>query len=173
MSQEPPSIAPLYQSCHRQLLWFLTRLLKCEHAAEEVSQEACLRFHLAAQETAVEQHRAYLFKIAKNIALDRLSKRKTELRYLEPDAGDARIESAVCAAPLPDQVLAARKRYEAMADALNELPKSCREAFVMNKFDGLSYRQIAERLGVSSSMVEKHIARAMSHCRQRLREHDR
>ena len=57
-----------------------------------------------------------------------------------------------------------------MQRALDELGKVCRDCFLLRKLDGLSHQQIAEHLGVSRSVVEKHIVNAMKHCRVRMRE---
>ncbi|MCY1454885.1 putative RNA polymerase sigma factor FecI [compost metagenome] len=57
-----------------------------------------------------------------------------------------------------------------MQRALAELSQPCRESFLLRKLDGLSHPQIAERLGISRSVVEKHIVNAMKHCRLRMRD---
>jgi RNA polymerase sigma-70 factor (ECF subfamily) len=62
------------------------------------------------------------------------------------------------------------QRLALMQRALDELGKVCRDCFLMRKLDGLSHQQIAEHLGVSRSVVEKHIVNAMKHCRVRMRE---
>lgn len=65
-----------------------------------------------------------------------------------------------------------RDKVAALSVLLNELPVACRTAFIMNKVEGLSHREIAETLGISVSMVEKHMLRALSHCRDVRRELD-
>lgn len=57
-----------------------------------------------------------------------------------------------------------------LADALDELPAACRTAFLLNRVDGVKHRDIAHKIGISVSMVEKHIVRAFIHCRTRLTE---
>jgi RNA polymerase sigma-70 factor (ECF subfamily) len=71
---------------------------------------------------------------------------------------------------LPDAeaVLAYRQAVQTLADAINELPPRCRKVFLLNRFDGLNYREIAGRLRISTSMVEKHMMKAIGHCRNRL-----
>ncbi|MNO07493.1 putative RNA polymerase sigma factor FecI [compost metagenome] len=54
--------------------------------------------------------------------------------------------------------------------ALDELPAICRDAFLLRKLEGMTHPEIAERLGISKGMVEKHIVNAMKHCRVRIRE---
>lgn len=62
------------------------------------------------------------------------------------------------------------QRLDLLKRALDELPKPCRDSFLLRKLEGLSHPQIAERLGLSRSLVEKHIVNAMKHCRQRMRQ---
>ena len=56
--------------------------------------------------------------------------------------------------------------------ALAELPRLCRESFLLRKIEGLSHPEIAERLGISRALVEKHIVNAMKHCRVRMLQWD-
>jgi RNA polymerase sigma factor (sigma-70 family) len=62
--------------------------------------------------------------------------------------------------PLQDEVIAARERLVFVRKALSTLPPRTREVFLMHRLEGMRYREIAERLSISVSAVEKHIARA-------------
>ena len=73
-----------------------------------------------------------------------------------------------CPRPDAEAVAAARERICILIEAVNELPPRCREVFLLSRFDDLSNGQIAERLGISRNMVEKHVIKAMVHCRRRL-----
>ncbi|MGC3506795.1 sigma factor-like helix-turn-helix DNA-binding protein, partial [Pseudomonas aeruginosa] len=64
----------------------------------------------------------------------------------------------------PGEGFEQQQRLSHLAAALAELPPGRREAFVLHKFDGLSQVEVAERKGISLSMVEKHIACALLHC---------
>jgi len=55
-----------------------------------------------------------------------------------------------------------------LLQAVNGLPPKCRDVFVLRMIDGLSQREIAERLGIAVSTVEKHLARGLQQCRQEL-----
>ncbi|MGH8547062.1 MAG: sigma-70 family RNA polymerase sigma factor, partial [Methylococcales bacterium] len=66
--------------------------------------------------------------------------------------------------------LAVRQKLEILDRAVAELPPKCRQVFLLRKVEQLSHAEIAERLGISRSMVEKHLHRAMMHCRDRIFE---
>ena len=57
-------------------------------------------------------------------------------------------------------------------EALHELPGKTRDMLILSRLDGLTHGQIAERLGVSRSLVEKRLVQAVLHCRARIREDD-
>ena len=74
--------------------------------------------------------------------------------------------------PSPQNSLAQAQRMELLQRALAELPPLCRESFLLRKLEGMSHPEIAEHLGISRSLVEKHIVNAMKHCRLRMRQWD-
>ena len=143
---------------------FLARMLRCEETAAEVAQEAYLRLLRFAPRRAVDDSRAYLFQIAVNVARDRMVRE----RKVESVAGEYQSDTLRC--PLPDAESAAlgRERLRILSAAVDDLPPRCREVFLMSRLDGLRNGEIAERLGISRNMVEKHIIKAMLHCRRRL-----
>lgn len=155
----------LYLRYHADLRRFLLRRLRCEETAADVAQEAYLRLLRFAPRRAIEDTRAYLFQVAANAAHDRLARERTRDGLLDDEAspeampsGEADVEAAA----------AARQRLSLVAEAIEELPPRCREVFLMSRLDGLRHGEIAARLGISRNMVEKHIIKAMLHCRRRL-----
>jgi len=75
-----------------------------------------------------------------------------------------------CFIPSPHKVLDHGQRLDLLQRALAELPRLCRESFLLRKIDGLSHLEIAGQLGISRALVEKHIVNAMKHCRVRMRQ---
>jgi RNA polymerase sigma-70 factor (ECF subfamily) len=67
-------------------------------------------------------------------------------------------------APSAERRLAARQEYRVLRDALNALPQNQRAALLWNRVECLTHAEIAVRLGVSPSMVNKYIMRALAHC---------
>lgn len=155
---------------HRHLVRFVSGMVGNAQTAEDITQDVYLKFSSRnAHATSVAYPKTYLFTAVRNAAIDHAERLRTEQRHREWREDLTEIASS---APTPEAHIHSHQRLQRMAMALNELPAACREAFVLNKLQGLDHRTIAQRLGISVSMVEKHMMRALGHCRDRLREED-
>jgi RNA polymerase sigma factor (sigma-70 family) len=125
--------------------------------ADDVAQDACVRV-LDRQPHNVRDPLRYLFRIARNLVIDRRRKRVRDAALSDSLAV---IEFGSNYPADPERILAGKQDLERVLAAIACLPPRCREAFMLHRFDGLSYAAIARRMGVSTSMVEKHIAEAM------------
>jgi RNA polymerase sigma-70 factor (ECF subfamily) len=154
---------------HREVLIFRTRKHSDREAAADLAQESCLRV-LSAQSSgrAVMDMRALLYRTARNLLVDQL--RRDGLR--RHDSMDCLAEHQLPAAPRhlqPEEALASLQSVRGYLDTIEDLPPRCREAFTLYVFEELGHAQIAERMGISVSMVEKHVVRGMVACRLRAR----
>jgi RNA polymerase sigma-70 factor (ECF subfamily) len=150
---------------HRELLNFLTRQVSDRDTAADLAQESYLRV-LSAQQSgqAVLDMRALLYRTARNLVIDQ--HRRAELR--RHDDLDSLPEDQHPAAPRhlqPEEALASRQIIRAYVATIEALPPRCREAFVLHVLDELHHAKIAEHMGISVSMVEKHIVRGMVACK--------
>jgi RNA polymerase sigma-70 factor (ECF subfamily) len=121
---------------------------------EELLQAAYLRLARYRSEHAIDNVAAFLVRTAVNIGIDNY-RHDRFIAEIAPDELGARENS-----PLQDEVLAARARLERVREGLARLTPRTREVFLMHRLDELKYREIAERLGISQSAVEKHVAKA-------------
>lgn len=148
----------------RDLVAYLQRKGRGGDEAEDLAQEAFVRFHRAGHDLAAPDARPLLFVIARNLQLDRWKSaareaaRRSSDDIHDLDAGPRALASE---APSADQRLIGRQDLIAAADAIRALPPKTRDAFLLHRFEALTYREIAARLGISVSMVEKHIAEAL------------
>jgi RNA polymerase sigma factor (sigma-70 family) len=146
------------------LVAYLRRKDRGGEEAEDVAQEAFARFHRSGHDVTTADARPLMFVIAKHIQLDRWKAAGREARrnaledVYDLDSGPHALASP---APRADQQLIDRQNLAAAAAAIRALPPKTRDAFLLHRFEGLTYRQIAGRLGISVSMVEKHIAEAL------------
>lgn len=152
-------------ACYGDLRSHLARRFGSPLLAEEVVQETWLKLRLARGGPEVTKPRAYLFRIATNLALDHLRAERARNHHVGEQPESEPAAPAGCA---PDALLDAHQRLDLVREAVAELPPRCRQVFELHKFDELSHLEIAERLGISRNMVEKHVIRGLSHCRQRV-----
>lgn len=151
---------------HRELLNFLTRQVNDRDTAADLTQESFVRVLSAtASGQSVLDARALLYRTARNLVVDQ--HRRDQVRRHEDL--DALPESLHPAAPThlqPEEALVSQQIVRAYVAAIEALPERCREAFVLYVFDEQPQAEIARHMGISVSMVEKHIVRGMVACKQ-------
>jgi RNA polymerase sigma factor (sigma-70 family) len=155
-------ISQLFQEHNRALISFILRHVRNEQEARDVAQEAYVRLLQLEQPVAISYLRFYLFRVARNIAVDhyrqRMNRARLDLLATPPPEhnGSAPESSAIAAEEL------AR-----LSAAIHELPDYCRRAFLLHKLQGLSTTAIAANMQISDRMVRHHIRRALIYCRLR------
>ena len=140
---------------------YLARLLPNPAEADDIAHEAFTRVLAAADPDRPVPPKAYLFSTAHNLAMNQ--HRRHRVRG-NPDLLDDHPEIADDT-PAADRDLIARERVRLLWDAVNQLPPKCRQVFIMRKVEQLSNPEIAEKLGISVSAVEKHIRLGLISCR--------
>lgn len=156
---------------HRgELQAYLTRKLRNADIAAELTQETFLRFVEqnggAAVLTPIAHDRSYLYRVAHNLAVDYVRGQRRE--NLDAAAQD-RLADIADDTPSPEQLACGQSELVRLRRILLELPERTRAVFVLTRIDRLTYRETAERLEISESSVQKHLARAVKHVMQRLR----
>ena len=112
--------------------------------------------------------RAFVFRIAMNIAIDRQRREKlASATFVEMEREEQHLQEET---PSTEKVAIDKERMERFVSALKELPERPRTAFMMQRFDGASYDDIAQTFSVSNSMVKKYLRRALAHLHKRLPE---
>lgn len=135
----------------------------------DILQEAFLKAFAAEMTTSVHNPKAFLFRVAKNLAISEMTKKcRTDTDYLE-DLGMSDVLEDEHSAGLAAQLDGRRKLF-VLAQAVAHLPAECRRVFLMRKVEGLRIKQIATRLTVSVSTVEKRLAKALLLCDRYLRQ---
>jgi len=154
------------EAYYDELKSFVRRRTGSSALAEDVVQETWLRAS-AAGIVMPDNPRAYLYRVAANLAIDQV-RRAAGRNEITPE--DARLSEMASAEPSADMIVGSREEFAILTQAVADLPPKCRQVFLLYRAHNLSMRQVAERLGISESTVERHIARAMVQCRQRLRD---
>jgi len=145
-----------------ELVRFLTRR-NGKAAAEDVVQETWLKLHERGDTESWHEPRAVLFTTAANLGTD---VQRREARSDRLFARDGELPEAVSPGADPESQAQTESELNTVAAALQELPAQCREAFLLNRLEGLTHSEIAQRLGVSTKTVQRHIERALRRCVQ-------
>ncbi|MGB6485473.1 MAG: RNA polymerase sigma factor [Steroidobacteraceae bacterium] len=132
---------------------------------EDLVQEAYVRV-CAMSPAQVDSPRALLFSIARNLAVDRARQR---LSHATDNVADFEPLNVSSQEAQPDEQVDLRHRFESFCDVVDGLPPLCRRVFVLRKVYQLSHAEIAQVLGLSHSTIEKHVAKGLLRCRDRLR----
>ena len=173
----------LYLAHRGALIDYAQPIVGCRSRAEDVVQEAYLRFAQADQSRAdqgradharADQARAapeqirhpagYLYRIVRNLALDWVRH-----RALEGDApAPEQLEHLPAAAPTPEQAVVDRDQLRRLMAALDELPARTRLAFEMHRLEEWTFPEIARHLDVSVGFAHRLVKQALTHCANRL-----
>ncbi|MDQ5977382.1 MAG: hypothetical protein QG602_354 [Verrucomicrobiota bacterium] len=158
---EPPTndrtFAGLYRRTLAPLRHHLARILGNSAEAQDVAHDAYLRVYPVIEKQQAEKPEALLYTTARRLAFNRLKRRRIVPFLAEPPADDA-LPSAT---PGVAQQVMARQELQQLEQAIAALPEGCRTVLLLRKVELLSHQEIADRLGIAISTVEKQHARAL------------
>ncbi len=142
----------------------LNRRLTTSLDAQDVLQDTWLKLARTAGLADVANPKAYVGHVAGNLAIDHLRAQKVRERYFPPTEAYDAPENA----PSAERIVDYRQRVACLKKIIQTLPDRQREVFLLHKFDGMSHSEIADRLGISRSAVEKLVMKALASCRDGL-----
>ena len=146
-------------------------MVRDRDTAADLAQESYARV-LAVQQSGetITEPRALLYRTARNLVIDQHRRNEVRGTYaaVDADAGDGNSATDLTAGPEafePEVAAMSSQTVDALLTAIGALPLRCREAFLLHKFDGLSQAEVARQMGISITMVERHIKLGMQACR--------
>jgi len=146
----------------RQLMHRVISRIVPPREVEDIVQETYVRICQIDNKDNIKQPRSFLLKTAKNIAFDYL--KRAEVRLVESVDNIAELESFASAEDATFEQVATDKEFSQYCQAIRQLPVQCRKVFVLKKVYGYSQKEIAQKLAISESTVEKHIAVGVKRC---------
>ena len=159
-----------------ELHWFNTEVKPCEPALraylqkrfpalgdhDDLVQEAYVRLLNVRREGRVISVRAFLFTVARNLAIDMFRSRSRSGLH----ESISEVDEAVALEGTSDTLAAIenQQRLDLLLEAVLALPERCREVMMLRHLDGLAYKEIADRLGISPNTVRVHLVKGVSDC---------
>jgi RNA polymerase sigma factor (sigma-70 family) len=160
MPEQPPSsrdFTSLYRNTVAPLRRHLARILGNPNEAQDVAHDAYLKVYPLMEKQEAEKPEALLYTTARRLAFNRLKRRRIAPFAAEPPLDDLN------ASPQPGvvQQVMARQELQQLEAAIAQLLEGCRAVLLLRKIELLSHQEIADRLGIAVSTVEKQHARAL------------
>lgn len=143
------------------------KILVNAERAQDVVQDTYLKMIEAAGAFEVRQLVAYLFQMVRNLAIDAHRRAALEARLF---AGEELGMDVPDRSGTPESITVNRQDLRIVSDALTELPERTQCAFKLHRLDGLTQREIADKLGVSITLVNFMIRDTLNHCTAALRK---
>ncbi|MBB3771273.1 MULTISPECIES: RNA polymerase sigma factor [Ancylobacter] len=160
-----PDLSLVFSSHSRELRTYLQRRLGDGHTASDLMQDTFLNV-LERPETCIQDIRAYLYAIARNLLVNHhKQERRRRTQTLAPEAFAQMVDDR----PSPEEIVDSRLQLERLHGLVREMPVRTQEIFVLSRIEGLTQIEVARRLGISESSVQKHLAVAIAHMTRRLR----
>jgi RNA polymerase sigma factor (sigma-70 family) len=151
----------LFREHNAALLRFISAKIGSEQEAREIAQEAYVHLLQLDHPEAVSYLRAFLFKTAANLAVDRLRQRGRRSHVTTMTEVDFAVFELT-----PERQLSGEQAMSILSEAVTQLPAKCRQAFLLHRVYELQIDEIAERMNIGACMVRRYIARGLDHVRQ-------
>ncbi|MEW6128182.1 MAG: RNA polymerase sigma factor [Acidobacteriota bacterium] len=163
MTQANDEFVSIFNEVYPNLCRFLESMLGGDGAAQDIAQESFLRLHrLGLSRIAAGEARFWLFRVARNLALNEMAKKQTRMRFI-----DKIVELFHKPLPTPEDIAGQAERREKLFELLGELAEPQRAALLLREQQEMSYSEIAVVLNVSPGKVKSDIFRARSLLREK------
>lgn len=160
------NLKQLFLSYRAEIHTYLVKQLQDIDLAADLTQETFLRYAQQPHDGAILQERAYLYRTARNLAIDHLRARQRQQTRTTPDEVLAGIAED---RPSLEDATDAKERLALLEGIVEELPLRTRQALILIRIEGRSYSETAELMQVSISAVQKHMNFAIRYMTSRLR----
>lgn len=159
-------MSDVFRGLDAPLRAFLTQQTRSLDDAEDLMQEIFLRLWRMGARSEIRSFKAFAFKMACNLVKDR--SRRTYTRMMRQAVPAGEVELSDMGEGEPSGIVDSLQMLGIVAETMATLRPSTREAFLLYRLEACSHAQIAAHMGISVSMVEKHVSQANTALRLRL-----
>ena len=153
----------------RPLKAFISRFVRRPQDVDDIAQETFVRAFLAEQKGDIQHPKAYIYRVARNLAFETLTKKSNQMTSFIEDSCD---QSLLESGENIENTMVVTEKFDRVKVAIAEMPPQCQRVFIMHKVYGFKYREISQQLGISVSTVEKHIMAGLKKCRQSVKRQE-
>ena len=162
-------VSSTFMEQQRPLKAFISRFVRRPQDIDDIAQETFVRAFLAEQKGDIQHPKAYIYRVARNLAFETLTKKSAQLTsYIEDSCDQSLLQSGE---DIEHKAIVMEK-FDRVKIAIAEMPPQCQRVFIMHKVYGFKYREISQQLGISVSTVEKHMMTGLKKCRQSMKSQE-
>lgn len=162
------ALEAVFRAYYAGMASFVQRFVRSPDVAEELVQDIFFKLWSKREQLSdIESFRTYLYRAARNQALNWLRRQKLERRWQEEHGG----EDDAPTPHLADEEASEQEVAAAVQEAIQRLPPRCREVFLLSRDGGLTYAEIARTLDISVKTVETQMGRALKALRLALQRY--
>jgi RNA polymerase sigma factor (sigma-70 family) len=159
-------IERLFAEQRTKLQSFFRRRIRDKLDVSDLAQEVYLRILRVADADSIRNPEAYMFTVAANLVKEHSVVARRQLHEVDVEGESMRDHLATLSTAETEMETA--QKYSRLYEVVTRLPVRCRLALILQYRDGLSYREIAAQLNVSSGMVKKYLAQGLELCRKHM-----
>ena len=159
-------VEKLFAEHGRALQAYFYRRIKTKSDAPDLAQEVYARMLRVSDTEAIRNPQFYLYTVASNLVKEYALREQRQGKQQELE--EPSVQQRLGELPPLDSQLEGSQMVERLGTVLEQLPDRWRTALILQYRYGLTYQEIADRLGVPSNMVKKYLAQGLAHCRRRM-----
>lgn len=162
-------LAKIFETERENLRRRVRLIVGDENDAQDIVQEAFIRLYRVVDPENIENPKAYLRSTVHNLAINGYRQKKRR-RWVEgtsfDDLSSHQREAVSFDAPSPEAATASRQELQQVIDSIEQLSPQCQKVFLLHKFKGMSYAEIAREMNISERAVEYYMAQVFAHLRR-------
>ena len=148
-----------------EISYYIKKLTGDKHLAKDLTQETYVKVLEGNKKSSKEIQKAYLYKIAKNLVIDKI--RRDKIINKSPYQED---EHSISQDNYPEEIVAQELRNKKLKECISELSPQNKKAFVLHYYKGYTRKEIAKMMGISTNAVEKNISRAVVKIKEKMKK---
>ncbi|MEN5094786.1 RNA polymerase sigma factor [Pseudomonas protegens] len=164
IGDDQQQLSALFIAQRGGLIRMLARVVGCANLAEDLAQETYLRVAKALKARPIEHLQPFLYQTAQYLAFDHLRSQRSKRRFEYQPTDGSQLSEVPTGAPGPESHVQGQQQLHLLQQVLATLPKRQQQILVLHKLHDLSQSEIAQRLQVSLSTVEKDLRHALNAC---------
>lgn len=152
-----------FRENYSKIRGYVSRFVRGSQDIEDIVQESFVRSFQAQKKTEISNFSAYVHTAARNLSFKHNAKYENKITAYIEDLGLSEVLEGV---QTIERDILAYEQFGVFCEAVRDLPLQCRRVFILKRVYGLSQKEVSERLGVSVSTVNQHLAKGMARCTQ-------